>query len=197
MGTETGRTATADKGRPHTGVVTPMADASHGYTARLLKRLVEYRTKGGTATSKELFSIGLNIRADPEIVHLLRQLVGHHHHSHLTGGKLLIIVKDDNPSVGYSISGVEAKDAEGNVIPDAQLTYEVTSTDDSVVSIAPTDDKTGTVSFGNPGIATVNVQVSTNGTLLGSFAQPFTVTTGDPASISGGSIAFDGLTDQP
>jgi len=37
MGTETERTATADKGRPRTGVITPLADASHGYTARLLK----------------------------------------------------------------------------------------------------------------------------------------------------------------
>ena len=112
----------------------------------------------------------------------------------------MIILKDDNSDVGYAISGVEAADAEGNAIPDAQLIYEVSSTDDIVLSVTPdpADQTKGNAHIGAPGVASVNVQVKApDGTLLGSFGQQFTVTTGDPASIVGGSINFDGLADQP
>ncbi len=152
-----------------------------------------------------LFTIDVNVRliGIDEITDLLREILAsqhRHRHPHLTGGKLVIIVKDTQPEVGYSISGVTAQDAEGHTIPDAKLTYKVESTDSDVVSVTPDpDDQTkGTASFGAPGVATVNVLVEApDGTLLGSFAAPFTVTEGDPASISGGSISFDGLTDQP
>lgn len=115
----------------------------------------------------------------------------------------MIIVKDDNPDVSYAISGVTATDAEGNTIPDAQLTYLTTSTDDTVVAVTPdpTDQTKGNAHFGNPGVATVNVQVfgspDTSTNPLGSFAASFTVTTGDVSGISGGTITFDGLQDNP
>lgn len=112
----------------------------------------------------------------------------------------MIIVKDNQPDTGFAISGVTATDAEGHAIPDAKLTYLVDSTDPAVVAVTPdpTDSTKGTVTFGGPGIATINVQVDNeSGVLLGSFAQSFTVTEGDPAAIAGGSIAFDGLTDTP
>lgn len=112
----------------------------------------------------------------------------------------MIIVKDDQPETGYAISGVTATDAEGHNIPDAKLNYVVESTDPAVVEVVPnpSDQTKGTVKFGDPGVATVNVQVEgPGGTLLGSFAASFTVTEGDPAAIAGGSIVFDGLTDTP
>jgi len=109
----------------------------------------------------------------------------------------MFIVKDDNPDVAYSITAPAATDAEGNAIPDAELSYEVSSSDDSVVQITPNPDdaKTGTVHFGNPGQASLNVNVKTGDVLLGAFGAQFTVTVGDPAAISGGSIGFDSLTE--
>ena len=135
-----------------------------------------------------------------ELLALLRALVAQNQKPHISGGKFVIIVKDNQADTGYSISGVSATDAEGHAIPDAKLNYVVESTDAAVVAVTPDpDDQTkGTVSFGAPGVATVNVQVQTpDGTLLGSFAASFTVTEGDPAAIVGGSISFDGLADTP
>lgn len=108
----------------------------------------------------------------------------------------MFIVKDNNPDVAYSITAPEVKDAEGNVIANASLGYEVASTDDTVVAVTPNDPPTsGIVHFGNPGQATINVNVKSGDTLLGAFAASFTVTTGDPAAIVGGTISFDGLTE--
>lgn len=108
----------------------------------------------------------------------------------------MFVVKDDNPDVGYQI-GTAAFDSEGNPIPDAKLDFEVTSDTPDVVSITPdpNDGSKGTVHFGNPGQAAINVNASFKGKLLGAFGAQFTVTTGDPASITGGSVTFDGLTE--
>jgi hypothetical protein len=54
---------------------------------------------------------------------------------------------------------------------------------------------TGVVHFGAPGIASLNVQVSSGGNLLGSFGAQFTVTAGDVSAITGGTIQFEGLTE--
>jgi len=111
--------------------------------------------------------------------------------------QLMFIVKDDHLDVPYTIAPAEALDAEGNVIADADLIYAVTSDNPAVVEVTPNpeDAKNGNVRFGSPGLANINVTVSFGETLLGSFGAQFTVTTGDPASISGGSISFDGLTE--
>lgn len=114
-------------------------------------------------------------------------------------GKFMYIVKTDNPDVNYSIAPATVTDSEGNVVPDAQLTYEVSSDNEAVVSITPGPDGplSGTVHFGNPGQANVNVNVLFGATLLGAFGAQFTTTVGDPAAIAGGSISFDGLTEAP
>jgi hypothetical protein len=78
------------------------------------------------------------------------------------------------------------------------LSYEVTSDDPDVVAIAPDDDAdplTGSITFGAPGLANINVTVSSGETMLGSFGAQFTVVTGDPASIVGGGITLEGLTE--
>ena len=107
-------------------------------------------------------------------------------------GEIMYIVKDDNPDVGYSIS-YTAFDAEGNALDASATKSSVVSDNESVVSVLD-----GQIHFGAPGLANINVTVSDlNDVLLGSFGAQFTVTTGDPASISGGSITFDGLTEAP
>ncbi len=106
----------------------------------------------------------------------------------------MFIVADDNPDVSYSITPPEATDSEGNVIPGATLVYDVTSSEPTVVAITPNaDPTTGSVHFGNPGQAAININVSSGGTLLGAFGAQFTVTVGDVAAITGGSIGFNGL----
>lgn len=108
----------------------------------------------------------------------------------------MFIVADDNPDVAYRISVGEVKDAEGNVIPNAKLTIEVDSDNEDAVKVNPAPDgKSGNVSFGAPGQANVIANVKdTNGKLLGTGSASFTVTTGDPASISGINLDFGGLT---
>jgi len=133
-----------------------------------------------------------------QFLHLFKRLVkAIERRSQFTGGQIMFIVKDDNPDVAYSITAPSVTDAEGNPIPDASLTYEVTSSDDTVVAITPADPPTtGSVHFGNPGQAAINVNVKSGDALLGAFGAQFTVTVGDPAAITGGSISFEGLTDQ-
>src|SRR6266699_6332332 len=105
--------------------------------------------------------------------------------------KFVYKVKDDNPDVNYSIEVGETKDAEGNVIPDAQVSVEVASDNADSVSVIPGDNpKAGAVHFGNPGQATVTATVKDgSGNLLGAGTASFLVTTGDPASIAGVSLA--------
>jgi hypothetical protein len=114
--------------------------------------------------------------------------------------KMNYIVKDDNPDVGFSVTVGDVTDSEGQVIPDAQLTFEIAAVNPpdgpEVLAVAINEDgKSGTVHFGAPGVAAFAVQVKDqNGNVLGSGSDGFTVTTGDPASISGVSTNFEGLT---
>lgn len=105
-------------------------------------------------------------------------------------GKFMYIVKNDNPDVGYTIS-YTAFDSEGNPLDASATVAEVISDNEAVVSVAG-----NVVHFGDPGLANINVTVKDlAGNLIGSFGAQFTVTVGDPASIGGGTIAFDGLTE--
>lgn len=112
--------------------------------------------------------------------------------------KFMYIVKADNPDVGYAVS-YSVTDSEGNAVPVEETVAEITSTDESVVSVNTTDQ---TVRFGAPGVASVNVRVfdkdaDFEGDPLGSFGAQFTVVAGEPAAVSGGSIQFSGLTEAP
>lgn len=107
------------------------------------------------------------------------------------------VVKDDNPDVGFKLTVGEVKDSEGNVITDPQgLETEILSTNDGVVQFTPgANDREGSVRFGSPGQANLNYNVKdAAGNVLGSGSDGFTVTTGDPASITGITANFDGLT---
>ena len=108
------------------------------------------------------------------------------------------IVKDDNPDVAFTITGGEQADAEGNVIPGTS-TFEVVSTDSNVLAVAVNaDGKSGTVHFGAPGLASVNVtEKDASGAVIASGGDSFTVTLGDPASITPISVSFEGLTGTP
>lgn len=111
----------------------------------------------------------------------------------------MYIVKDDNPDVRYAMAPLVVKDAEGNVIDNPQLVVEVVSDNPDAVAVTPdADPMQGSVHFGNPGLANINATVKTAaGVLLGSRGAQFTVTTGDPAAIAGGELAFEGLTEAP
>lgn len=112
-------------------------------------------------------------------------------------GDIMYIVKADNPEVGFTLS-FTAKDSEGNETPDANLSVTAESDNEDAVQIAldGTTGRAGTVKFGNPGLANLNVTVKdANDRLLGSFGAQFTVTVGDPSSIAGGSLSFEGLTE--
>jgi hypothetical protein len=115
------------------------------------------------------------------------------------------IVKDDNPPVGFKLIVGEVKDAEGQVITDptelATLQYEVKPGDDSVIGFAqdatPADGAavSGQVSFGSPGSTGLSYAVkNANGDILAGGGDNFTVTTGDPNSVSSVVGQFDTLT---
>lgn len=113
-------------------------------------------------------------------------------------GEFMYIVKADNPDVGYALS-YSVTDSEGNEVPREETAAEITSTDEEVVSI---DQSAGTVHFGRPGVASVNVTVKDKDAgpdddPLGSFGAQFTVVAGEPAAVSGGSITFEDLTEAP
>ena len=75
----------------------------------------------------------------------------------------------------------------------------VESSDESVVAVEFDEaTKSGSVSFGAPGVASVTATVTNaKGDILGSGAADFTVTTGDPAAVSDVKIAFSGITEEP
>lgn len=108
------------------------------------------------------------------------------------------VVKDDHPAVNFSVVLGDVTDAEGNKIPDAALDVSVESSDTNVVAVTyDAAAKTGSVSFGNPGNATVTANVSSGGALLGSGVAGFVVTVGDPAAISSVALSFDGISEAP
>jgi hypothetical protein len=111
-------------------------------------------------------------------------------------GDIMYIVKADNPEVGFNLS-FTATDSEGNTVPTDTLNVNVESDNEDAVEVnTDAGGMSGTVTFGNPGLANVNVTVEDDdGNLLGSFGAQFTVTVGDPKAIAGGTLTFDGLTE--
>jgi hypothetical protein len=110
--------------------------------------------------------------------------------------RFMFIVKDDNPAVNFSLVLGDVTDAEGNKVPDAQLDVAVESSNPDAVTVSfDSASKSGSVSFGNPGVASVTATASNNGKILGSGAADFTVTVGDPAAITSVALNFDGLTE--
>lgn len=109
-------------------------------------------------------------------------------------------VADDHQQEPFSISIGGVTDAEGQPIPDASgLSVNVESSDESVVAVEFDEaTKSGSVSFGAPGVASITATVTNaKGDILGSGAADFTVTTGDPAAVSDVNLSFAGLTEEP
>lgn len=114
--------------------------------------------------------------------------------------RIVFLVKDDHQDESFSIEIGGVTDAEGHAIADPSgLSIEVASSDDSVVAVSFDEaSKSGSVSFGGPGVASVTASVTNaKGDILGSGAADFTVTTGDPAAVSNVKIGFAGLTEEP
>jgi len=124
-----------------------------------------------------------------------------HQHPRIEGAKFVITIKDTQEPVKYSISVDSVLDAKGHPVDASMLDYNVSSSDETIATVVEEaegeDDSKGTVTFtGEEGPVTINVQVTAkNGTVLGSFFENFQVTAGDPASIVGGKITFEGLSE--
>lgn len=111
----------------------------------------------------------------------------------------MFVVKADHGDTNYQISAT-VTDSEGNEVESTDVDWEVLSDNESCVSIIPDDDSdptTGKVHFGSPGLANLNITAKSNGVILGSFGAQFTVTAGDPAAITGATIAFEGIEEAP
>lgn len=109
-------------------------------------------------------------------------------------------VADDNQAESFSINIGGVTDAEGHPIADVSgLSVAVESSDPEVVEVSfDAASKSGTLSFGAPGVASVTASVTNaKGEILGSGAADFTITTGDPAAISDVSLTIPGLTEEP
>lgn len=110
----------------------------------------------------------------------------------------MFIVKNDQADVPFSINAPTVTDAEGEPVAAGDLDYVIESSDPEVVSLQINEDGvSGVAHFGHSGQAAINVNVfaKATGALLGAFGAQFTVTVGDPAAISGGTILFEGLTE--
>jgi hypothetical protein len=107
-------------------------------------------------------------------------------------------VQNNHPDEQFTVDVGEVRDAEGELLEDSSVDVVVESTDPEVVAV---DQAAGTVSFGRSGTATVQATVrkknDPDADPLGSFAANFTVTTGDPSAVSGGSFNFPNLTPIP
>lgn len=106
--------------------------------------------------------------------------------------KMNYIVKDDNPAVGFTLTGGEVTDSEGQPI---ETTFEVTVTDETVLELTLDEgNKSGTLAFGAPGLAEVEyVEKTLDGEIVASGSDGFTVTTGDPANIAPIVTTYEGL----
>lgn len=112
----------------------------------------------------------------------------------------MYIVKADAPDVGFSVdlSDAEFKDSEGNVVSDETLDVKVVSDNEEAVSVsAGPDGRSGTVHFGSLGDAALTATISDteSGRTYGVFGAQFHIVAGDPATMAGGKIAFEGLTE--
>ena len=109
----------------------------------------------------------------------------------------MYVVRNDQPDVPFTIDAV-VLDSEGEAVGNDRLNFSIQSSDSDVVSVALDDGGvSGVAHFGRSGTASIVVSVSSrsSGEIIGSFGAQFTVTTGDPSRISGGTIRFEGLTE--
>jgi len=118
----------------------------------------------------------------------------------ITGGDFMFVLPDDQPDVPFSVSPVSATDAEGNAIT---LTEELVSDNEAAVAFAfadgssATNPRAGVAKIGSPGVANVNYTAKDpKGNIVKSSGSQFTITTGAVANVSGGDIAFQGITEQ-
>jgi hypothetical protein len=125
----------------------------------------------------------------------------------LVGGQIMYSVKADIPDVLYKINLPNLVDSEGNKVKKNLVVASFTSDNESAVAVIPDDapngPKTGTIHFGgptsegDPAIANLVATIADadDGTVYGSLGAQFQVVSGDIAQVVGGSLAFEGLTE--
>lgn len=108
-------------------------------------------------------------------------------------------LQNDHPPVQFDIEVGEVKDADGEVITDPVLTYDVQVQDPNVLGVEMNaDGKSGTLSFGHSGVSGWTAEVKNDaGEVLGSGGDIFTLTQGPPESVASVNTTFAGLTPEP
>ena len=115
----------------------------------------------------------------------------------------MFVIKDNNPAVGFTITPPSVVDAEGFPVDAGTLKFVVESDNPGAVAVTVNaDGVSGSVAFGSPNAdgtpAQANLIVKVLNAIdeqLGAFGAQFIVTAGDAASIVGGSIVFEGITE--
>ncbi len=111
--------------------------------------------------------------------------------------KFMYIVEADHPDTIVTAS-FTVKDSEGNVLDPSAVKVEFSAENQEAINVFPIDEQplSATVHFVSPGLGSVNCTVSTHeGVLLASFGAQFTIVAGDPSSVTGGNLSFEGLTE--
>jgi len=115
----------------------------------------------------------------------------------------MYIVNADHAPVNYRVENVEVRDAEGNLVPAAELTYVHKSNNETAVVVTPnpTNPAAASATIGVPkadgsiNIATVSVEILSGAKLLGVRSATIGLVPGEPSAISGGDLVFEGLTE--
>jgi hypothetical protein len=118
-------------------------------------------------------------------------------------GRFTLILKNNQPDFGYDFDVSGVTDEEGEQITDpvvlGAVVKEVASDNEGVVSATPPDEGgAGTIHVGTSGSATLTGKAWLNQADKDAgkdpafvAAEPFTITTGDPAAITEGAFKFD------
>lgn len=126
---------------------------------------------------------------------------------YISGGELkfelegtMFVLPDDQPDVRFSVSAVSATDSEGHEV--ALIENLVSDNEDAVSFVfdegsSASAPRAGAAHIGAPGVANVNYMATdAQGNIVKSSGAQFTITTGAIASVSGGDLAFEGISEQ-
>lgn len=112
----------------------------------------------------------------------------------------MFILPDNQPDVRFTVSAVSATDEEGQSIA---LVESLVSDNPDAVSFlfdegsSETSPRAGAAHIGAPGVANVNYTATDpTGAVVASEGAQFTITAGPVANVSGGDLAFEGITEQ-
>jgi hypothetical protein len=158
---------------------------------RINLTLGRFATSPGAAASLESIA-----RSLAEVSEELRRK---DQHLTILGGKIMFSIPNNQPDIPFSVSPVTATDEEGESIA---LTEELVSDNEGVISFlfdegsSASNPRSGKAHVGTSGLANVNYTAKDpQGNIVTSEGAQFTVSTGPVSNVSGGDLAFEGVTE--